>query len=135
MLAAALRPIYAAASAEAALAALDAFEAGEWGRKFPTVALRLAAGLGPGDPRSSPFPPEIRRVIYHYQRDRERERAGAPRSSKHVASFPTDDAANKLIWLALRNITAGWSNAAHNWKEAIEPVRDPLRRPFQTPAG
>ena len=36
-LAAALRPIYAAASAEAAAAALDAFEAGEWGRKFPTV--------------------------------------------------------------------------------------------------
>src|SRR5208337_4760130 len=37
-LAAALRPIYAAASAEAALAALDAFEAGEeWGQKFPTV--------------------------------------------------------------------------------------------------
>ena len=33
--------------------------------------------------------------------------------------FPTDDAANKLIWLALRNITAGWSNAAHNWKEAM----------------
>ena len=36
-LAAALRPIYAAPSAEAAEAALDAFEAGEWGRKFPTV--------------------------------------------------------------------------------------------------
>ena len=33
--------------------------------------------------------------------------------------FPTDDAANKLIWLALRNITAGGSNAAHNWKEAM----------------
>jgi transposase-like protein len=37
LLAAALRPIYAAASAEAAEAALEAFEAGEWGRKFPTV--------------------------------------------------------------------------------------------------
>jgi transposase-like protein len=23
--------------------------------------------------------------------------------------FPTDDAASKLIWLALRNITAGWT--------------------------
>jgi transposase-like protein len=33
--------------------------------------------------------------------------------------FPTDDAANKLIWLALRNITAGWSTAAHHWKEAM----------------
>ncbi len=40
-LAAAIRPIYAAASAEAAEAALDAFAEGEWGQKFPTV---VAAG-------------------------------------------------------------------------------------------
>jgi putative transposase len=36
-LAAALRPIYTAASADAALAALDAFEHGPWGLRFPTV--------------------------------------------------------------------------------------------------
>ena len=33
--------------------------------------------------------------------------------------FPSDDAATKLIWLALRNITADWSRAAHNWKAAM----------------
>jgi putative transposase len=33
--------------------------------------------------------------------------------------FPTDDAASKLIWLALRNITADWGTAAHHWKEAM----------------
>jgi putative transposase len=33
--------------------------------------------------------------------------------------FPSDDAATKLIWLALRNITADWGRAAHNWKEAM----------------
>ena len=33
--------------------------------------------------------------------------------------FPGDDAASKLIWLALRNITADWGRAAHNWKEAM----------------
>jgi putative transposase len=33
--------------------------------------------------------------------------------------FPSDDAATKLIWLALRNITAEWGRAAHNWKEAM----------------
>jgi len=49
-LAAALRPIYAAASAEAAEAALDAFEAGEWGGEIPYRGGRLAARLGPGDP-------------------------------------------------------------------------------------
>ena len=62
-LAAALRPIYAAPSAEAALAALDAFEDGEWGQKFPTV---VAAWRRAWD-RVIPFfafPAEIRRVIY-----------------------------------------------------------------------
>ena len=33
--------------------------------------------------------------------------------------FPSDDAASKLIWLALRNITADWGRAAHDWKTAM----------------
>lgn len=33
--------------------------------------------------------------------------------------FPSDDAATKLIWLALRNITADWGRAAKDWKEAM----------------
>ena len=44
-LATALRPIYAAASAEAAEAALDAFAAGEWGASSP---LSLPHGGGRG---------------------------------------------------------------------------------------
>jgi transposase-like protein len=33
--------------------------------------------------------------------------------------FPSDDAATKLIWLALRNITADWGRAAPDWKAAM----------------
>jgi putative transposase len=33
--------------------------------------------------------------------------------------FPSDDAATKLIWLALRNITADWGRAANHWKAAM----------------
>ena len=33
--------------------------------------------------------------------------------------FPTDDAATKLLWLALRNITADWGRAAKEWREAM----------------
>ena len=33
--------------------------------------------------------------------------------------FPTDEAATKLIWLALRNITGDWSRANRDWKEAM----------------
>jgi putative transposase len=117
MLAVALRPIYAAASAEAALAALDAFEDGEWGRKFPTVAAAWRRAWDQVIPFFT-FPPEIRRVIYTTNAI-ESVNARVRKIIKTRGHFPTDDAANKLIWLALRNITAGWSNAAHNWKEAM----------------
>ena len=33
--------------------------------------------------------------------------------------FPSDEAATKLIWLALRNITADWGRAAKEWKAAM----------------
>lgn len=33
--------------------------------------------------------------------------------------FPSDEAATKLIWLALRNITADWSRATREWKAAM----------------
>ena len=32
---------------------------------------------------------------------------------------PTDEAATKLLWLALRNITADWSRATREWKSAM----------------
>lgn len=35
--------------------------------------------------------------------------------------FPGDDAATRLIWLALRNITADWGRAANHWKTAMNP--------------
>lgn len=33
--------------------------------------------------------------------------------------FPSDEAATNLIWLARRNITANWSQSAHDWKAAM----------------
>jgi putative transposase len=116
-LAKALRPIYAAASAEAALAALDAFEDGEWGRKFPTVVSAWRRAWDQVIPFFA-FPPEIRRVIYTTNAI-ESVNARLRKIIKTRGHFPTDDAASKLIWLALRNITADWGKAAHHWKEAM----------------
>jgi transposase-like protein len=116
-LAAALRPIYAAASAEAAVAALDAFEAGEWGRKFPTVVAAWRRAWDQVIPFFT-FPPEIRRVIYTTNAI-ESVNARLRKIIKTRGHFPTDDAASKLIWLALRNITADWGKAAQHWKEAM----------------
>src|ERR1700744_702326 len=117
MLAKALRPIYAAANAEAALAALDAFEDGEWGRKFPTVVAAWRRAWAQVIPFFA-FPPEIRRVIYTTNAI-ESINARLRKIIKTRGHFPTDDAANKLIWLALRNITADGRRAAHHWKEAM----------------
>jgi transposase-like protein len=117
MLAKALRPIYAAASAEAAEAALDMFADGEWGQKFPTVVAAWRRAWAQVIPFFA-FPPEIRRVIYTTNAI-ESINARLRKIIKTRGHFPTDDAANKLIWLALRNITADWSKAAHHWKEAM----------------
>jgi len=117
LLAAAIKPIYTAASAEAAQAELDAFEQGPWGHKFPTV---VAAWRRAWD-RVIPFfafPPAVRRVIYTTNAI-ESINAQLRKIIKSRGHFPSDDAATKLIWLALRNITADWGRAAHNWKEAM----------------
>ena len=117
LLAAALRPIYTAASAEAAEAALDDFERGMWGRKFPTVVAAWRRAWSHVIPFFA-FPPEIRRVIYTTNAI-ESVNARLRKIIKTRGHFPSDDAASKLIWLALRNITADWGRAAHNWKEAM----------------
>jgi putative transposase len=117
LLASAIKPIYTAPSAEAAQAELDAFEQGPWGQKFPTV---VAAWRRAWD-RVIPFfafPPAVRRVIYTTNAI-ESINARLRKIIKSRGHFPSDDAATKLIWLALRNITADWGRAAHNWKEAM----------------
>ncbi len=64
------------------------------------------------------FPPAIRRVIYTTNATLS-VNAQVRKIIKTCGHFPTDDAASKLIWLALRNITADWSKPARHWKEAM----------------
>ena len=62
-LAAALRPIYTAVSADAAREALTAFAAGSWRQRYPTIVRQWERHW----PQIIPFftyPPEVRRVIY-----------------------------------------------------------------------
>jgi len=116
-LAVALRAVYTAASAEAARAALDAFADGPWGRRFPMIATLWRRAWEHVIPFFA-FPPEVRRVIYTTNA-LESVHARIRKIIKTRGHFPTDDAATKLIWLALRNITAGWSHAAHHWRAAL----------------
>ena len=116
-LAAALKPIYTAASAEAAQAELDAFEQGPWGQRFPTVVAAWRRAWSHVIPFFA-FPPQIRRVIYTTNAI-ESVHARLRKIIKSRGHFPNDDAATKLIWLALKNITADWGRAAKDWKEAM----------------
>jgi putative transposase len=64
------------------------------------------------------FPPEIRRVIYTTNA-LESVHARVRKMIKTRGHFPTGEAATKLIWLAVRNITATWSHPAHHWRAAL----------------
>jgi len=116
-LAAAIKPIYTATSAEAAMAELEAFAQGPWGEKFPTVAAAWRRAWDRVIPFFA-FPPAIRRVIYTTNAI-ESINARLRKIIKTRGHFPSDDAATKLIWLALRNITADWGRAAKDWKDAM----------------
>lgn len=116
-LAAAIKPIYRAVSAEAALAELDAFEHSQWGKKFPTVVAAWRRAWDKVIPFFA-FPPEVRRVIYTTNAI-ESVNARLRKIIKTRGHFPSDEAATKLIWLALRNITNDWGRAANNWKSAM----------------
>ncbi len=116
-LAAAIKPVYTAPSAEAAQSELDALEEGAWGKKFPTVVAAWRRAWDKVIPFFA-FPAHIRRVIYTTNAI-ESVNARLRKIIKTRGHFPTDDAATKLIWLALRNITADWDRAGRDWKEAM----------------
>jgi putative transposase len=116
-LAAAIRPIYTAPSAEAAQAELDTFAQGPWGQKFPPVSAAWRSAWDRVIPFFA-FPPAVRKVIYTTNAI-ENINAQLRKIIKTRGHFPTDEAATKLIWLALRNITADWGRAAHDWKAAM----------------
>jgi putative transposase len=115
--AAALRPIYTAATAEAAQEALEEFASGHWGAKHPTIVQSWRRAWQNVIPFFA-FPPDVRKVIYttnvieslHMQ---------LRKIIKSRGHFPSDEAATKLLWLALRNITAGKVRSTREWKGAM----------------
>jgi putative transposase len=131
-LAAALRPIYTAPNADAAAAALDAFADGPWGRRVPTVVASWRRAWAHVIPVFA-FPPAIRRVLYTTNALAS-VHARLRKILKTRGHFPTDEAATKLIGLALRTITADWGTAANHWHLARNQFailyEDRFTRPF-----
>jgi putative transposase len=115
--AAAIRPVYAAANEAAAKAALEEFEAGPWGAKYATISGIWRRAWEHVVPFFA-FPPEVRRIIYTTNAI-ESLHMRLRKIIKTRGHFPSDEAATKLLWLALRNITADWSRATREWKSAM----------------
>jgi len=115
--AAAIRPIYTAPTEAAAHAALDAFEASPWGTTYAPISGLWRRAWNHVTPFFA-FPPEVRRILYTTNAI-ESVHMRLRKIIKTRGHFPTDEAATKLLWLALRNITAGWSRATRDWKAAM----------------
>ena len=116
-LAAELKPVYQAINVEAAEQALEALEGSPLGKRYPSVAQAWRRSWDRVIPFFA-FPPEIRRVIYTTNAI-ESVNAQLRKVIKTRGHFPTDEAAIKLIWLGLRNITANWGGTSHGWKNAM----------------
>lgn len=116
-LAAALKTIYTAPTEAAALAELETFEASAVGQRCPTVAAAWRRAWTHVTPFFA-FPPAIRRVLYttNVLENVHRQLRKIIKTRGH---FPNDDAATKLLWLALRNITVKWVAPGKAWDNAI----------------
>ena len=116
VVAADLRQIYTSPSREAAEQELRRF-AEKWDERFPLIAQmwqrnweRVAVFFA--------YPEEIRRVIYTTNAI-ESVNMGLRKIIKNRGSFPNDEAAMKLIYLALQNISQKWTMSVKDWKAAL----------------
>ena len=115
-LAAALRAIYTAPDAAHAAAALDQFAEGPWGQRYPAIVASWRRAWVHVIPFFA-FPPDLRRVLYTTNA-LESVHARLRKILKTRGQFPSDEAATKLLWLALRNITVTWGKEANYWRRA-----------------
>lgn len=105
-----IKAIYRAEHAEAAAAKLDAFEA-EWGARYPAIAPSWRRAWQHVTPMFA-FPPAIRKMIYTTNALESLHRS-LRKIIKTRGSFPNDEAAIKLLFLAIRN-------AGVHWKRPVE---------------
>ncbi|PKP63251.1 MAG: IS256 family transposase [Alphaproteobacteria bacterium HGW-Alphaproteobacteria-8] len=114
--AAALKAIYKALDADTGLAALDAFEAGDWGRKYPAIAQSWRRAWAEVIPFYG-FAEEVRRIIYTTNAI-EALNAKLRRAVRARGHFPNDDAATKLLFLVLNRAEKEWTMPPREWAMA-----------------
>jgi putative transposase len=111
-----LRTIYAAATAEAAEQALEAFAA-RWDKRFPSISKSWRENWQ----RVIPFfayPPEIRKAIYTTNAI-ESINATLRKVTRKRGAFPNPDSVRKVLYLAIQKAAARWSRPIKDWAAAL----------------
>jgi putative transposase len=111
-----LKTIYRAEDAEAAAAALTEFEDGPFGKKFAAITAMWRRNWAYVIPFFA-YPQEVRKMIYTTNAI-ESLNAKLRRSVRIRGHFPNDEAAMKLIWMQLREITKNWKMPPREWSAA-----------------
>ena len=114
--AAALKEIYRGKDADAGAAALEAFAAGEWGRKYPAITLSWRRHWPAVMPFFA-FPLDVRRIIYTTNAI-EALNAKLRRAVRTRGHFPSDEAALKLLFLVLNLAEREWRMPPREWAMA-----------------
>ena len=110
-----LKPIYTAVDADAAHQALERFDE-KWGGRFPVITQAWLDAWEHVIPFLA-FPEEVRRVIYTTNAIEALNRQ-LRKAIKTKGHFPHEEAARKLIYLALTNATPQWTRC-RNWTVAL----------------
>jgi putative transposase len=111
----ALKPIYTAVDADQAQAELEAFDE-KWGARFPVITQAWLDAWEHVIPFLA-FPAEVRRVIYTTNAIEALNRQ-LRKAIKTKGHFPNEDAARKLVYLALQNAVPQWTRT-RNWTTAL----------------
>jgi putative transposase len=110
-----LKPIYSALDADAAQRELERFDT-KWGKRFPVITQAWLDAWEHVIPFLA-FPPEVRRVIYTTNAIEALNRQ-LRKALKTKGHFPNEDAARKLIYLAITNAVPQWTRC-RNWTTAL----------------
>jgi transposase-like protein len=110
-----IKAIYHAENADAALLRLEDFEA-EWGKRYPTIGAAWRRAWEHVIPFFA-FAPEIRKMIYTTSAVEALNRS-LRKIIKTRGSFPNDEAATKLLYLAIRNAGIHWRRPV-TWTAAM----------------
>lgn len=112
-----LKPIYRALSEEQAALALVAFRE-KWDKRYPMISKMWHNHWEEFIPYFA-FPEEIRKIIYTTN-SIEAVNRQLRKIIKTRGSFPTEDSALKLLWLALSKAEKKWTRPIEDWPRALQ---------------